>query len=102
MFTKADIEKYFMAEKTFGLVFAIVGIAAVVAALLFYFSLKTNFYKGAAVPLLLTGLLFDLRVVGGGFAILLRSLALPLTFAEAPVAPVQGVVVVSAEMPKFL
>jgi membrane associated rhomboid family serine protease len=69
MFSKTDIEKYFMAEKTFGLVFAIVGIAAVVAALLFYVALKTNFYKGAAIPLLLTGLLFGIA----GFAVFKRS-----------------------------
>ena len=48
MFSKADIEKYFIAEKTGGLVFAVAGAAAIVLALLFIFYLKANFYKGAA------------------------------------------------------
>jgi hypothetical protein len=69
MFSKSDIEKYFMAEKTFGLLFAIVGVVALIAALLCYFYFKTNFYKGAAVPLLLSGLLF----VIAGFAVFKRS-----------------------------
>ncbi len=69
MFNKADIEKYFMAEKSFGLVFAIAGAVAVVAAVVFYFSLKTNFYKGAAMPLVLVGLLFGVA----GFTVFKRS-----------------------------
>lgn len=69
MFNKADIEKYFMAEKSFGLVFAIAGTVAVVAAVVFYFSLKTNFYKGAAMPLVLVGLLFGVA----GFTVFKRS-----------------------------
>lgn len=69
MFNKADIEKYFMAEKSFGLVFAIAGAVAVVAAVVFYFSLKTNFYKGAAIPLVLVGLLFGVA----GFTVFKRS-----------------------------
>lgn len=62
MFSKADIEKYFIAEKQESLFFIIIGVAAIVLAAIFFFSLKTNFYKGAAVPLLLIGLL--LGIVG--------------------------------------
>ena len=62
MFTKADIEKYFIAEKQESLLFLFIGIAGVVAAIVFFFFLKTNFYKGAAIPLLLIGLL--LGIVG--------------------------------------
>jgi hypothetical protein len=57
MLTKADIEKYFVAEKHESLVFLIIGIAAVLLALLFYFSMKTQVYKGAAIPLLILGLI---------------------------------------------
>jgi hypothetical protein len=57
MLTKADIEKYFIAEKHESLVFLIIGIAAILIALLFYFSMKTQVYKGAAIPLLILGLI---------------------------------------------
>lgn len=62
MFTKIDIEKYFNAEKSESLVFILIGIAGIVSAIVFFFFLKANFYKGAAIPLLLIGLL--LGVVG--------------------------------------
>jgi Trk-type K+ transport system membrane component len=57
MFTKADIEKYFVGEKQQALLFLIIGIAAVVTAIVFFIFLRNNFYKGAALPLLLVGLL---------------------------------------------
>ncbi len=57
MFTKADIEKYFNAEKNESLLFIILGIAAIILALLFFFYLKTNWHKGFAIPLLVIGLL---------------------------------------------
>ncbi|MFT3932508.1 MAG: hypothetical protein QM726_02740 [Chitinophagaceae bacterium] len=57
MFTKQDIEKYFLAEKQLGLIFVIVGAVAVVLAVIFLLALKTNFYKGAAIPLIVLGLL---------------------------------------------
>lgn len=57
MFTKTDIEKYFNAEKAASGVFIVIGIAAVIAAIVFYFYCKTNFFKGTALPLLLIGLL---------------------------------------------
>lgn len=69
MLTKTDIEKYFLAEKQIGLIFFIIGIVAVVLAIVFYFVLRTGFYKGAAVPLLLIGLI-QLIV---GFAIFQKS-----------------------------
>jgi len=57
MFSKQDIEKYFLAEKQLGLVFIIIGSIAIVLAIIFFFLLKTNFYKGAALPLLAIGLI---------------------------------------------
>jgi uncharacterized membrane protein len=57
MFTKVDIEKYFVAEKQQAFLFLLIGIAALVTAIVFLIFLKTNFYKGAAWPLLLVGLL---------------------------------------------
>ena len=53
MFTKTDIEKYFAVEKSATPLFIIIGIAAVILAVIFFFFLKTNFYKGMAIPLLL-------------------------------------------------
>ncbi|MBL0357690.1 MAG: hypothetical protein IPP72_12770 [Chitinophagaceae bacterium] len=69
MFTKTAIEKYFNAEKSESLLFLAIGIAAIVAAIVFFFFIKANFYKGAAVPLLLVGLL--LGVIG--FSVYKRS-----------------------------
>ncbi len=57
MFTKTDIEKYFASEKSGSLLFIIIGIIAIVLAILFFFFLKTNFYKGLAVPLCLIAVL---------------------------------------------
>ena len=62
MFTKADIEKYFNAEKQESLLFMLIGVAGIIAALVFFFFLKTNFHKGAAIPFMLVGLL--LAMVG--------------------------------------
>lgn len=58
MLTRADIEHYFLAEKTGGIIFLLVGALCVVASLLFFFVMKTPFFKGASVPLVLGGLLF--------------------------------------------
>ena len=57
MFSKQDIEKYFLAEKQLGLLFIIIGAIAIVLAIVFFFLLKTSFYKGAAIPLLVIGLI---------------------------------------------
>lgn len=57
MITKADIEKYFIAEKQEALVFICVGVAAIVVAMLGLLLWKTQFWKGAAIPLILIALL---------------------------------------------
>ncbi|MFN8289106.1 MAG: hypothetical protein U0U70_02495 [Chitinophagaceae bacterium] len=62
MFTKTDIEKYFMAEKKESLVFLFFGAGAIISGICFLLFMKMDFYTGAAIPLLLVGLL--LAVVG--------------------------------------
>jgi hypothetical protein len=57
MFSKADIEKYFIAEKSAGGLFITIGLMAIVIAIIFFFFLKTGFYKGTAIPLIVIGLL---------------------------------------------
>ena len=62
MFQQRDfsfIYKYFIAEKQESLLFLIVGIAAVLLAVVFWFFIKSNpqFFKGAAIPLLAIGLI---------------------------------------------
>lgn len=69
MFSKTDIEKYFMAEKQESLLFVIIGVAAVIAAIAFYFLLKSSFFKGAVIPLLVIGLI-ELAV---GYTVYRRS-----------------------------
>ncbi|MBI5372792.1 MAG: hypothetical protein HZA79_12285 [Sphingobacteriales bacterium] len=62
MFSKTEIESYFNAEKAESLVFLFIGIGGILTALVFFLWLKARFYTGAAIPLLLLGLL--LGVVG--------------------------------------
>ena len=57
MFSKADIEKYFLGEKSLSLIFMILGGVAILAAIVFFFVIKTNMYKGAAIPLIVIGIL---------------------------------------------
>jgi hypothetical protein len=62
MFEQKDfnfIYKYFIAEKQESLLFLIVGIMAIVLAVVFWFFIKSNpnFFKGAAIPLLAIGLI---------------------------------------------
>jgi len=57
MFTKANAEAYFNAEKAESLVFLIIGILAIIAAGYVFFGLKTAFWKGVALPLLAIGLI---------------------------------------------
>lgn len=57
MFSKTDIEQYFSAEKQGSLFFLSVGIVAVIAALILFFVLKTPFYKAAAIPMIIVGLI---------------------------------------------
>ena len=53
------IYKYFIAEKQESLLFLVIGLIAILLALVFWFFIKTNpsFFKGAAVPLLAIGLI---------------------------------------------
>lgn len=69
MFTKADIEKYFNAEKSESGLFMTIGIAGIVLAVIFFFFLKTDFYKGISVPLAAVGLLLGIV----GFTVYKRS-----------------------------
>ncbi|MBK8784987.1 MAG: hypothetical protein IPN43_00440 [Chitinophagaceae bacterium] len=62
MFEQRDfsfIYRYFTAEKQESLLFLIVGIIAVMLAVVFWFFVKSNpnFFKGAAIPLLAIGLI---------------------------------------------
>ena len=62
MFEQKDfsfIYKYFIAEKQESLLFLIVGIVAVLLAIVCWFFIKSNpaFFKGAAIPLLAIGLI---------------------------------------------
>lgn len=57
MLTKTDIEKYFIAEKQESLLFLGIGIAAVIVALLGIFIWKTQFWKGASIPLIIIAVL---------------------------------------------
>jgi uncharacterized membrane protein len=69
MFTKTDIEKYFIAEKQESLLFLGIGITGIILALLFWFILKSPFYKGASVPLVLVGSLLGIV----GYTVYMRS-----------------------------
>jgi hypothetical protein len=57
MFNKSEIEKYFNAEKTESLVFIIIGVVAVLAALCCLIWLKSSFSKGLAIPLITVALI---------------------------------------------
>jgi hypothetical protein len=62
MFEQRDfsfIYRYFTGEKQESLLFLIVGIVAVLLAVVFWFFIKSNpnFFKGAAIPLLAIGLI---------------------------------------------
>ncbi len=53
------IYKYFQGEKQESLLFLIIGIIAIILAIIFWFLIKTNpsFFKGAAIPLLAIGII---------------------------------------------
>jgi hypothetical protein len=57
MLLKNDIEKYFMAEKNESLLFLVLGLVAIGLAFICYLLLKTSFYRGAALALLIIGLI---------------------------------------------
>lgn len=69
MFSTSDIEKYFNSEKQESLLFIIIGVAAILTAFIFFFVCKTNFYKGATIPLFVIGLLLGIV----GFTVYKRS-----------------------------
>lgn len=56
MLTKADIEQYFIAEKHTGMLLLILAAVAVLLALVCIVFLKSPFYKGAAWPLIVFGI----------------------------------------------
>ena len=56
MFSKTQIEKYFLAEKNLGLLFMILGAVAVVVAIIFFFVMKTSWHQGVALPFIIIGL----------------------------------------------
>ena len=55
MLTKTDIEQYFIAEKSAGLFFLIIGIVGIVAAIALLVFVKGNVCKGLAWPLIILG-----------------------------------------------
>lgn len=69
MLSKADIEKYFISEKQESLVFLVIGLAAILLALIFYFTVKSQGYRGAAIPLLILGLVQAVA----GYTVYVRS-----------------------------
>ena len=69
MLTKTDIEKYFIAEKQESLVFLVIGVVAIVMGLIFYYAVKTQILRGAALPLLLLGLVQAVA----GYAVYVKS-----------------------------
>jgi drug/metabolite transporter (DMT)-like permease len=69
MFGTSDIEKYFNSEKQESILFFAIGITGIITAVIFSFFFKTNFYKGAAIPLLLIGLMLGIV----GFTVYKRS-----------------------------
>jgi MFS family permease len=70
MFTKVDIEKYFVAEKNLGLIAAVVGIAAALVAIYFtWFQNQNSFLKGIAIPLTVIGIFYCIA----GYTVYKRS-----------------------------
>lgn len=57
MFNKADIEKYFSAEKSFSGFFMIIAAAAIVLAIILFFAGKSNAFKGAAIVLIIMSII---------------------------------------------
>ena len=63
MFTKTNIEDYFVAFKNEQLFLIILGSLALIVALVFFAGLKTQWYKGFALPLAV----FAVLNIGAGF-----------------------------------
>jgi hypothetical protein len=51
------IVKYFNREKSESYIFILIGVIAFAMALYFYFTLKTSFWKGVAIPFIIVALL---------------------------------------------
>jgi hypothetical protein len=69
MFTKKNIEDYFVAEKKGGKLFIVLGLMAIVAGLILFFVGKTSFYKGAATPPFVIGVI----MLATGYTVYKRS-----------------------------
>lgn len=69
MFSKTDIENYFIAERQAGFLFILIGVAAVITSIVFFFLLRSSFYKGIAIPVFIVGLLLGIV----GFTVYKRS-----------------------------
>jgi hypothetical protein len=69
MLTKTDIEKYFMAEKQESLIFLVIGLVAVALGGIFLFMHRSPVYRGAAIPLLVLGLIQAVA----GYAVYVKS-----------------------------
>jgi len=69
MFSRTDIEKYFNAEKSESGLFMTIGAVGIVLAIIFFFFLRIEFYKGVAIPLFSIGLLLGIV----GYAVYKRS-----------------------------
>ncbi|MBO9634457.1 MAG: hypothetical protein J7578_15185 [Chitinophagaceae bacterium] len=57
MLTKSDIEKYFLAEKQGALLVLIIGGIAILIGLIFFVAFRTGLFRGAAIPLLVLGIM---------------------------------------------
>ena len=77
MFTKTDIENYFSVFKYEQIFLMVLGGIALTVAVIFYAALKTNWYKGFALPLAV----FALLNAGAGF----------LNYSKADVLKVRNV-----------
>lgn len=64
MFTKTDIEQYFATFKSEQLFLIILGAAALIVAIVFFVGLKTQWYKGFALPIAV----FAMLNMGAGFS----------------------------------
>ncbi len=62
VFQKATIETYFSGEKSGSLVLLIMGVAALAAGIILLIGVRTTFWRGVAVPLIIIGCL--LAIVG--------------------------------------
>jgi predicted membrane channel-forming protein YqfA (hemolysin III family) len=69
MLTKTDIEKYFIAEKQESLIFLVIGLIAIVVALILYFVIKTPVSRGSVFPLLILGLIQSVA----GYSVYIKS-----------------------------